>query len=83
MRLFTQNKDLKKTGIYGWSLPAHWVRLSNGTKFNTCNNAGVCAAFCYAKNGTYLFKNVRKSHIEKLEMILYKRDYWITEINKE
>ena len=30
MKLLTQNADLKKTGIYGWTLPAHWVKLSNG-----------------------------------------------------
>ena len=44
-KLLTQNSDLKKTGIYGWTLPAHWVKLSNGKKFNTCPNAGICAAF--------------------------------------
>jgi hypothetical protein len=55
MNLLTQNSDLKKSGIYGWTLPAHWSTLTDGTKFNTCPNAGVCAAFCYAKNGTYNF----------------------------
>jgi len=83
MNLFTQNKDLKKTGIYGWTLPAHWVKLTDGTKFNTCPNAGVCAAFCYAKNGTFMFSNVRKAHIEKLEFVLNKRDEWIRAINDE
>jgi len=66
MNLLTQNSDLRKSGIFGWTLPAHWVTLTDGTKFNTCPNAGACAAFCYAKNGTYLFSNVRKAHIEKL-----------------
>ena len=70
MNLLTQNSDLKKSGIYGWTLPAHWVTLTNGIKFNTCPNASACAAFCYAKNGTYKFKNVLKSHIEKLELVL-------------
>lgn len=77
MKLLTQNSDLKKTGIFGWTLPAHWVTLTDGTKFNTCPNAGICAAFCYAKNGTYLFKNVRKAHIEKLELVLNRRLEWI------
>ena len=76
MQLFTQNSDLRKTGIYGWTLPAHWVTLSNGERFNTCPNAGVCGAFCYAKQGTYLFSNVRKAHIEKLELVLYNRERW-------
>lgn len=70
MNLLTQNSDLKKSGIYGWTLPAHWSTLTDGTKFNTCPNAGVCAAFCYAKNGTYNFSNVKKAHIEKLELVL-------------
>lgn len=74
MKLLTQNSDLKKTGIYGWTLPAHNVILSNGERFNTCPSAGVCGAFCYAKNGTYNFKNVKKSHIEKLELVLYSPD---------
>ena len=55
MRLLTQNSDLKKTGIYGWTLPAHIVTLTNGERFNTCPNAGVCGAFCYAKTGTFQF----------------------------
>jgi hypothetical protein len=83
INLFTQNSDLKKTGIYGWTLPAHNVILTNGTKFNTCPNAGVCGAFCYAKNGTYLFKNVRKAHIEKLELVLYYPSLWVEMMNQE
>lgn len=71
MNLLTQNSDLKKGGIYGWTLPAHNVELSNGVKFNTCPSAGVCGAFCYAKNGTYRFKNVAKAHLEKLELVLF------------
>jgi hypothetical protein len=70
MNIFTQNSDLRKTGIYGWTLPAHWVTLSDGTRFNTCPNAGVCGAMCYAKSGTYQFKNVKKAHLEKLELVL-------------
>ena len=83
MKLFTQNKDLKKTGVFGWTLPAHWVTLTNGTKFNTCPNAGVYAAFCYAKNGTFMFSNVRKAHTEKLELVLNNREKWIELINEE
>jgi hypothetical protein len=77
INLFTQNSDLRKTGIWGWTLPAHIVGLSDGTQFNTCPNAGICAKFCYAKNGTYLFRNVKKAHIEKLELVLNHRDLWI------
>lgn len=83
MNLLSQNSDLKKGGIYGWTLPAHIVTLTNGEKFNTCPNAGVCAGFCYAKNGTYKFSNVLKSHIEKLEMVLNDMEGWIEKMNTE
>ena len=83
MTIFSQNRDLKKTGIYGWTLPAHFVVLTNGEKFNTCPNAGVCGALCCAKNGTYKFKNVMKSHIEKLEWVLYRTDSWMAAVMEE
>lgn len=83
MKLFTQNKDLKKSGIYGWTLPAHWITLSNGKKFNCCPNAGICGAFCYAKTGTFMFSNVRKSHLEKLELVLNERNKWKSLILEE
>jgi hypothetical protein len=83
MNLFTQNSDLKKGGIYGWTLPAHNVTLSNGEKFNTCPNAGVCGAFCYAKTGTYQFSNVKKAHLEKLELVLNNLNNFENIINEE
>jgi hypothetical protein len=83
VNLLTQNSDLKKSGIYGWTLPAHWQTLTNGEKFNTCPNAGICAAFCYAKNGTYNFSNVRKAHIEKLELVLNEPIKWKSLMNEE
>lgn len=83
MNLLTQNSDLKKTGIYGWTLPAHFVTLSNGVRFNTCPNAGVCGAMCYAKNGTYQFSNVKKAHLEKLELVLNDPNKWFDLMNSE
>lgn len=83
MNLLTQNSDLRKTGIFGWTLPAHWVQLTNGKKFNACPNAGICGAFCYAKSGTFMFSNVRKAHIEKLELVLYQRQKWKDMMNEE
>lgn len=87
MQLLTQNSDLKKTGIYGWTLPAHVVTLTNGEKFNTCPNAGVCGAFCYAKQGAYQFSNVKRAHIAKLELVLSDPDKWVkmmlTELKKK
>lgn len=83
MNLLTQNSDLKKTGIFGWTLPAHFVTLSNGIRFNTCPNAGVCGAMCYAKNGTYKFSNVKKAHLEKLELVLNTPEKWFDLMNEE
>lgn len=76
MALLTQNSDLRKTGIWGWTIPAHNITLSSGERFNTCPNAGVCGAFCYAKNGTYLFPKVKASHLAKLEMVLADPEGW-------
>jgi hypothetical protein len=81
--LFTQNSDLRKGGIFGWTLPAHWVTLPDGTKFNTCPNAGACAGFCYAKNGTYQFPEVKKNHALKLDLVLNHREAWFHLIMSE
>jgi hypothetical protein len=85
MQLLTQNSDLKKSGIYSWTLPAHTTSaaLSDGRKINTCPNAGICAAFCYAKQGTYMFKNVKAAHLEKLELCVNRPDQWIELMNAE
>lgn len=76
MKLFTQNAYLKKNGIFNWTIPAHNVTLTNGSKFNVCPNANVCGAFCYAKTGMFMFPNVKKSHLEKLELVLFNREQW-------
>lgn len=74
--LFTQNSDLKRTGIWAWTLPAHIVHLTDGSRFNTCPNAGICAALCYAKAGRWNFSNVKAAHVAKLEMVLADMDAW-------
>jgi hypothetical protein len=65
-KLLTQNSELRPDGIFNWSLPAFAIKLTNGQNFNVCPQAGACASFCYARNGTYLFKNVRGRHIANL-----------------
>jgi hypothetical protein len=69
-KLLTQNSELRRHGIYNWTLPAFAVRLTDGSTFNVCPNAGACATFCYARNGTYLFSNVKARHIANLEYTL-------------
>jgi hypothetical protein len=85
--LFTQNSDLKRTGIWAWTLPAHIVHLTDGSRFNTCPNAGICAALCYAKSGRWNFSNVKAAHVAKLEMVLSDPAAWqeaiIAELHKK
>jgi Gene product 88 len=62
--LLTQgNRELRKDGIFTWSIPALSARLNNGENVVTCPNAGVCAKLCYARSGTYRFSNVRQAHV--------------------
>jgi len=76
MLLTTGNSELRKDGIFTWSIPALNARLSNGHNFVTCPNAGVCANLCYARSGTYMFSNVRAAHLRKLEMVLDDLPKW-------
>lgn len=64
--LLTQNSDLRRIGVFNWTLPAFAIQLPDGSNFNVCPQAGVCARFCYARVGTYRFKNVRAAHIRNL-----------------
>jgi hypothetical protein len=75
-RLLTQNSELRRIGVYNWTLPAFVVKLSDDSFFNCCPNAGVCAAFCYARNGTYNFPTVKQAHVANLERVLYDLDGW-------
>jgi len=61
------NRELRKDGIFVWSIPALNARLSDGSNFVTCPNAGVCANLCYARSGTYRFSNVYAAHLRNLE----------------
>lgn len=70
MALLTQNSELRPHGIWNFSIPAWFTRLSDGRLFVTCPNAGACAKVCYARNGTYNFKNVKAAHTRNLEMAL-------------
>ena len=79
----TQNSELRADGIYNFTLPAFAVTLSNGQNFNVCPNAGACAQFCYARNGTYLFRNVKQKHMSNLEQTLHNREQWKAEMLAE
>lgn len=82
-KLLTQNSELRKDKIWNWSLPAHVVTLSDGSRFNVCPNAGSCGRVCYAKFGTYVFSNVRGRHIINLEYTLLEPDSWQAQMGNE
>ena len=81
--MLTQNSELREIGVWNWSIPAWVVTLSDGTVFNACPSAGVCARLCYARNGTYLFPQVRAAHIRNLEAVLNDLDGWRWNMIKE
>jgi len=81
--MLTQNSELKEIGVWNWSVPAWVITLSDGSTFNTCPSAGVCAKLCYARNGTYLFPKVRAAHVRNLEMVLDDLAGWQASMIKE
>ena len=83
MSLLTQNSELRKARVWNWTLPAWYVHLSSGERFMTCPNAGACAQLCYARQGTYRFRNVRAAHLRNLEQLLADPAAWIEEMHAE
>lgn len=67
--LLTQNREMRADGIWNFTLPAWVVQLTDGAHFNVCPNAGACAKFCYARNGTYLFPTVKAKHLSNLTLV--------------
>lgn len=78
----TQNREMKRDGVWNFTLPAWVVELPDGSHFNVCPNAGVCAKFCYARNGTYLFPKVRGKHLSNLLLVRDNPD-WVAEMAEE
>lgn len=64
------NSKLKKTGFFQWSIPAYKaaiVRNGEIKVMKTCPDAGVCADFCYACQGGYVFRAAKISHTRNLQ----------------
>ncbi len=74
--LTNNNENLKRDGIWVWSLPAYLVKLSDGRVVNTCPAAGACAAMCYAVRGSYSYSNVLEAHIKHLELVINDLPMW-------
>lgn len=82
MAYLTQNSEMRRDGVWNFTLPAWVIELPDGSHFNVCPNAGACAKFCYARNGTYLFPKVRGKHLSNLELVRDNPD-WTSAISGE
>ena len=82
-RLLTQNSELREIGVFNWTLPAWVVDLPDGSKFNVCPAAGACAQVCYARNGTYMFPNVKAAHQRNLMFVLEDLAGWQDAMTRE
>lgn len=81
-QLLRSNSELRAHNIWNWTLPAWFVRLDDGI-FKTCPNAGVCAQMCYARNGAYLFSNVKAAHLRNLMLVRDEPKRFMSEMSKE
>ena len=83
MNLLTQNSKLKKTSeelsvrVFNFGIPAY--KSASGKL--TCPMADECVAFCYAKKGAYIWKNVKPAFEFRYQ--LSKTDKFIAKINAE
>jgi len=75
-RLLTQNSELKRLGIWNWSIPALAARLPDGRTVRTCPSAGVCGQVCYARAGRYNIPAVRARHLANLRYVLEDPQGW-------
>jgi hypothetical protein len=67
--LLTQNSEMRRDGVFNWTLPAWVARTSKGQAVNVCPQAGACVKFCYARNGTFNFPAVKAAHVRNLERV--------------
>lgn len=81
--LLTQNSLLRPDGVFNWTLPAWAQKLRDGRKFNVCPNAGICAKLCYARQGNYMFPEVRAAHEYNLILVLDYLPAWEQRMRRE
>lgn len=81
--LLTQNSELRPLGIYNWTLPALSAVLDDGRRIKTCPAAGVCAALCYARTGSYTWRPVKAAHTRNLQMVVDDLDGWASAMVEE
>ena len=83
MNILTQNAKMKISSqngidVYNFGIPA----FQSETGFRTCPMAGACATGCYARSGTYRFKNSINAYQERLNLTQSKHfvDIMVAEI---
>lgn len=81
--LLTQNSELRRIGVWNWTIPALRATLPDGERVTTCPAAGACARFCYARTGTYQFSNVLAAHTRNLERVHRDLSGWEAEMAEE
>ena len=59
------NRKLRKLGTIGFDIPAGVAK----DRFNTCPAKGECAAWCFARQGFYVFPHVRAAHERNLAIV--------------
>jgi hypothetical protein len=82
-RLLRQNRELREVGAWNWTLPALGAKLDDGRTIHTCPQAGACAALCYARSGTFRFKNVKAAHARNLKLVIDTPAEWEAAMNDE
>lgn len=82
-RLLRQNRELREVGAWNWTLPALGAKLDDGRTIHTCPQAGACAALCYARSGTFRFKNVKAAHARNLKLVIDTPVEWEQLMNDE
>lgn len=78
--MLTQNSEMRKHGVWNWTLPAWVVRATSGKAINVCPQAGACVKLCYARNGTYNFPAVRAAHVRNLERVAGDLNGWMVDM---
>lgn len=81
--LLRQNSELRRSGVWNWTLPAGPVTLDDGRRVNACPNADGCLALCYARVNSYAFSNVRDAHLRNLARVLDDLDGWADDMIHE
>jgi hypothetical protein len=81
--LLTQNSNLRRDRIWNWCLPAWAGRFPDGRTYNTCPSAGICAKVCYARSGSYRFRNVLERHQRNLAYVLDDLPGWTEQMIAE